>query len=421
MIGLGNKEAKVERALVMNHPDPGALGEATPVDASSVGLSGVYRVTLNKPQEIAQMAPFQFSVDLGGAKTFVIVSSATDPIMQVGNGQFTATLVHEAFHRCQNDTFKGDQGDQDVENLEHWLGAAGNIRASRCHPGRTAVASVPPSSARVALAGSVRGEHAGGGRVRDRRGHPRGVRRAYRQIARADGRHRPDCGRHQRRLGLVDPGNGRAVRDRDRHVPTGPRLAAEVLVAGCRVLHAPSIGVTGDDRLGADVNSTRSNRVRSVVSFVTDCRPEMSRTRRVRGCSMLGFMTESSLEPEIVGVARDVRAVRRSPADFDAAFAVATVFARRTRGQRPGVMVSMLPGKGQWVLAFSTPERLAAFGQDTPWMSLADLLVRLPAGIGVLLDVGEDHGLPLLPQPDGPARFAGARLPGTDPRRPRSE
>ncbi|MBC6447146.1 SseB family protein [Actinokineospora xionganensis] len=134
-------------------------------------------------------------------------------------------------------------------------------------------------------------------------------------------------------------------------------------------------------------------------------------------------MTDSSPEPEVVGVARDVRAARRSPADFDAAFAVATVFARRTRGQRPGVMVSMLPGKGQWVLAFSTPERLAAFGQDTPWLSLkgADLLAQLPAGIGVLLDVGEDHGLPLLPQPDGLARFAGARLPGTDPRRQRSE
>jgi type III secretion system (T3SS) SseB-like protein len=76
-------------------------------------------------------------------------------------------------------------------------------------------------------------------------------------------------------------------------------------------------------------------------------------------------------------------------------------------------MVSMLPGKGPWVLAFSTLERLAAFGQDRPWLSTtwADLLAHLPPGIGVLLDVGEDHGLPLLPQPDGPARFADAVLP----------
>ncbi|MDQ3577716.1 MAG: SseB family protein [Actinomycetota bacterium] len=122
-------------------------------------------------------------------------------------------------------------------------------------------------------------------------------------------------------------------------------------------------------------------------------------------------------EPEVVRVAQDVRAGRRPPAEFDAAFATAVVYARRTSDERPGVLVSMLPGKGQWVLAFSTPERLAALDQDTPWLSTsgADLLARLPQGIGVLLDVGEDHGLPLPPRPDGPARFADATSPGTDP------
>lgn len=120
-------------------------------------------------------------------------------------------------------------------------------------------------------------------------------------------------------------------------------------------------------------------------------------------------------EPEIVRIARDVRSLRRRPAEFDGAFAQAAVFARRITGNRPGVMVSNLPGKGSWVLAFSTPERLAAFGQDKPWLRTtgADLLVQLPPGIGVLFDVGEDHGLPLLPQPHGPARFAGAVSPAT--------
>ncbi|MGH4001418.1 MAG: SseB family protein, partial [Pseudonocardiaceae bacterium] len=135
-----------------------------------------------------------------------------------------------------------------------------------------------------------------------------------------------------------------------------------------------------------------------------------------RTCSIVGLMTSSTTtEPEIVRIARDVRALRREPAEFDAAFALAAVFARRTTGERPGVMVSSLPGKGSWVLAFSTPERLAAFGQDKPWLRTtgADLLAQLPPGIGVLFDVGEDHGLPLLPQPHGPARFASAVLPGT--------
>lgn len=83
--------------------------------------------------------------------------------------------------------------------------------------------------------------------------------------------------------------------------------------------------------------------------------------------------------------------------------------------------MSTLPGKGAWVLAFSTLERFAAFGPDKPWLSTtgADLLAQLPPGIGVLLDVGDEHGLPLLPQPDGPARFGGAVLP--EPNRGRSQ
>jgi hypothetical protein len=128
-------------------------------------------------------------------------------------------------------------------------------------------------------------------------------------------------------------------------------------------------------------------------------------------------------DPEVVQVARDVRAGRREPASFDAAFARATVYARRTTGERAGVMVSTLPGKGPWVLAFSTLERFAAFGQDRPWLSTtgADLLAQLPPGIGVLLDVGEDHGLPLLPQPAGPARFANAVVPEPGHRRTQSQ
>jgi hypothetical protein len=114
-------------------------------------------------------------------------------------------------------------------------------------------------------------------------------------------------------------------------------------------------------------------------------------------------------EPEIVRVSREVRTVPRAPDEFDTAFAEALVYARRTTGGRPGVMVSTLPGRGRWVLAFSTPERLAAFGRDRAWLRMrgADLLAELPAGVGVLFDPGEDHGLPLLPRVSGPPKFAG--------------
>jgi hypothetical protein len=117
-------------------------------------------------------------------------------------------------------------------------------------------------------------------------------------------------------------------------------------------------------------------------------------------------------EPQLVLVAREVRASRRHPVDFDAAFARATVHIQRTR-DRPGVMVSELPGKGRWVLVFSTPERLARCIGDCAWLSTtgAHLLDQLPVGLGVLLDVQDSHSLPLLPQPRGRARFGGAVLP----------
>lgn len=120
----------------------------------------------------------------------------------------------------------------------------------------------------------------------------------------------------------------------------------------------------------------------------------------------------SDHDPPLVSVCRQVRTGERTPEAFDTEFKRATVFARRLP-DRPGVITSSLPGKGRWVLAFSTPQRLAKQCGDGPWLSTtgADLLTQLPHGLGVLLDIGDDHGLSLLPRPDGPARFGGAKLP----------
>ncbi|MGH3906452.1 MAG: hypothetical protein ACRDTE_20070 [Pseudonocardiaceae bacterium] len=114
---------------------------------------------------------------------------------------------------------------------------------------------------------------------------------------------------------------------------------------------------------------------------------------------------------QLVLVAREVRAGLRPPADFDAAFAEATIYAQRAP-DRPGVMLADLPGKGRWVLVFSTPERLARCVGDCAWLSTtgADLLKQLPVGLGVLLDIQDTHLLPLLPQPKGQAT-SGKRSP----------
>lgn len=125
---------------------------------------------------------------------------------------------------------------------------------------------------------------------------------------------------------------------------------------------------------------------------------------------------EPDEEPQLALVARAVRARQRPPTDFDATFAQATAYAQRTR-DRPGAMVAELPGMGRWVLVFSTPERLARCVGDCVWLSTtgADLLEQLPFGLGVLLDIQDSHSLPLLPQPEGQARFGGALLPPRQP------
>ncbi|MCA1702132.1 MAG: hypothetical protein LC808_02225 [Actinobacteria bacterium] len=120
-------------------------------------------------------------------------------------------------------------------------------------------------------------------------------------------------------------------------------------------------------------------------------------------------------------VARAVRACMRPAVDFDAEFARATIYAQRAP-DRPGVRAAALPGKGHWVLVFSTPERLARCLGDCAWLSTigADLLEQLPVGLGVLLDIQDKHSLPLLPQSMGQARFGGAILPSKRNPRPRA-
>ncbi|GHG18746.1 hypothetical protein GCM10017567_41510 [Amycolatopsis bullii] len=87
---------------------------------------------------------------------------------------------------------------------------------------------------------------------------------------------------------------------------------------------------------------------------------------------------------------------RRSLHEFDPVFARATVYGRRPA--RPGVETVDIVGRGRWTFVFSTPQRLAThFGDcDVYATTGADLLGQLPIGIGVMLDPGDEHRLPIL-------------------------
>jgi hypothetical protein len=103
-------------------------------------------------------------------------------------------------------------------------------------------------------------------------------------------------------------------------------------------------------------------------------------------------------ELAVVVVARAVRARRQSPEAFEHAFAAATVYCQRSG--RPGVMVTMVPGRGRWVAVFSSLERLGRFAGECDWQAMTgvDLIAQLPSGMGVLLDVDDEHAMAVPPR-----------------------
>jgi len=83
-----------------------------------------------------------------------------------------------------------------------------------------------------------------------------------------------------------------------------------------------------------------------------------------------------------------------------------TVFALRPA--TPGVVVCEVPDFGRWVAAFTSLRCLAWFTTKggtvetgpVEWLSTsgADLIELLPAGVGMLIDPGQDHAVALRPE-----------------------
>lgn len=126
------------------------------------------------------------------------------------------------------------------------------------------------------------------------------------------------------------------------------------------------------------------SRTGSYGSYCTEMRSEDEQARGIG----LG-------EPEVVRVARLVRAGRRHPAMFRRVFGEAAVYCQRP--ERPGVLIAEVAG-GRWVGVFSTLERLGCFAGECDWQAMtgADLLSQLPEGVGVLLDPQDEHVIPVL-------------------------
>lgn len=120
VIALANKDGELDSAVTIAHGQPSAIGIATPIDTSQIGLRDVFLIAeLKDPDELAAKAPFVFSVDIGGENTFVLIGSTDEPALNPDSNEFTALLIHEQFHRYQMDNFSAQTATQDVEGYDY--------------------------------------------------------------------------------------------------------------------------------------------------------------------------------------------------------------------------------------------------------------------------------------------------------------
>lgn len=140
--------------------------------------------------------------------------------------------------------------------------------------------------------------------------------------------------------------------------------------------------------------------------------PEVYRGAALASRSHDAHGADTTSEPPLVGVARDVWAGRRAYEEFHAEFAASIVYAQRP--PRPGVLVTDIGGRGRWTVVFSRQERLAAYAGQCDYLATtgADFLELVPEGVGVMLDPDDQHRFPLLTRvaPASQVAAAWARL-----------
>ncbi len=117
VLGSINRGGGLEAAVAFNHPAVDALGTGEPVERK--GASVVAFEHVERPQWVTSRAPYEFTADLGGISTLVVVGYHADAGVEPGDPGFIALLAHEAFHRHQIDTWAPSSTVQDVDGYDY--------------------------------------------------------------------------------------------------------------------------------------------------------------------------------------------------------------------------------------------------------------------------------------------------------------
>ena len=117
----------VESALAINFPHPERLGDATAISVAGTPFASLHRIDRVSPammEIFAEIPHFEFNASLAGVDSFVMIAGGGDEFLNPAHVDWTATFIHEMFHRYQGFRFQGWSGDQDVENYAY---TAGNL------------------------------------------------------------------------------------------------------------------------------------------------------------------------------------------------------------------------------------------------------------------------------------------------------
>ena len=121
VLALKDDAGELRGVLAINHPKAVELGDAEKLDTSSTSLDSAYLVTnvaAEEAERLQQMPTFDFHMKIKGVDSFAM-NAGGEEFFDPETADYTATLIHEVFHRFQDSGFQGGIGGQDVDGYAY--------------------------------------------------------------------------------------------------------------------------------------------------------------------------------------------------------------------------------------------------------------------------------------------------------------
>ncbi len=121
VLALKDAEGELQGVLAINHPKATEIGDATALNIGGTSLRSAHVVTsiaTAEAKRLQEMPTFDFHMDIKGVDSFAM-NAGGDEFFNPETADYTATLIHEVFHRFQDSGFQGGIGGQDVDGYAY--------------------------------------------------------------------------------------------------------------------------------------------------------------------------------------------------------------------------------------------------------------------------------------------------------------